>query len=104
MNGSSESEGRVEMYKDGEWGTICDEGWGANDATVVCSALGFTGSSEGIQGAYFTEGSGPIRMTDVACEGSEGSLEQCSHNPASECTHASDAGVKCNLTDSTGKI
>jgi len=36
-------EGRLEIYHDGQWGTICDE-WGeftAREAGVACYVLGF---------------------------------------------------------------
>ena len=41
VNGGSSS-GRVEICKLEDWVTICDQGWGTEEASVVCSQLGFS--------------------------------------------------------------
>ena len=51
--GATPSMGRVEICLDNNWGGLCDNGWDANDAFVVCRQLGFrtegkwTGSKQG---------------------------------------------------------
>jgi len=41
-NGPSSYEGRVEVCTGGEWGTICNQHWGDQEAQVVCRQLGFS--------------------------------------------------------------
>ena len=39
--GSRPSEGRLEVSYGGQWGTVCDDEFDENEATVVCSMLGY---------------------------------------------------------------
>ena len=45
MPGSSANSGRVEVYYNNTWGTICDDGFSQRDAAVICNSLGFNGYS-----------------------------------------------------------
>ena len=97
MGGSSDSEGRVEVSYNGEWGTVCDDSWDTNDASVVCRSLGFAGALEAVSSAGFGQGTGIIVLDDVNCSGNESSLFECS-NPGlgvNNCGHSEDAGVRC---------
>ena len=46
VNGSVENEGREELCVDGIWGTVYDDDWDTDDASVVCTQLGYTSLGE----------------------------------------------------------
>ena len=98
VGGAVDNEGRVEVYHNGEWGTVCDDSWGIFDANVVCNQLGYNGATSAPGFAAFGQGTGPIHYDNVACTGSETRLADCSHNGVGihNCVHAEDAGVVCN--------
>ena len=98
VNGNTTLTGRVEIYLDNQWGTICDDGWDINDANVVCRQLGFPSASKAFGGASHGKGSGPIWMNNVACSGSEAYVTDCSHRGwgNNDCTHSKDASVECS--------
>ena len=103
VGGSSYNEGRVEVNYNGEWGTVCDDGWDDTDAGVVCRQLGFGSSGTAIGSAGFGQGSGSIWLDSVTCTGNESTLAECGHlgvNVTRSCTHAKDAGVRCSRLQS----
>ncbi|XP_062891227.1 deleted in malignant brain tumors 1 protein-like isoform X4 [Mobula hypostoma] len=97
VGGSDRCSGRVEVWHSAQWGTVCDDGWDTDDAKVICSQLGCPPAAAAIQGAHFGQGSGNIWMDDVACNGNESALEECSFGGwgSHNCNHGEDAGVNC---------
>ena len=97
VGSTSPNEGRVEVYHNGIWGTVCDDGWDLTDATVVCQQLGLFTAIDAPVAGFFGEGSGPIWYDEVNCTGSETNITQCSHLGLGQhdCTHMKDAGVVC---------
>ncbi|KAL0195261.1 hypothetical protein M9458_008833, partial [Cirrhinus mrigala] len=82
VNGFNLCSGRVEVFHNGTWGTVCD------DLGVVIEAK---------SNAYFGQGSGQIWLDDVQCSGNESTLKNCSSRAwgSHDCGHHEDAGVIC---------
>jgi len=101
-DGINEKEGRVEIYRNNQWQTVCDNGWDDNDAVVVCKQLGYSGGTAKIK-AYFGKGTGSILLNDVNCTGNEHSIFGCKHSfDVHDCKHRKDAGVICTGEVSRG--
>ena len=98
VGGSWNGEGRVEIFYNGNWGTVCDDSWDLNDARVVCRELGYSGAVSAHGSAHFGSGSGQIWLDDVNCMGSETSIVNCSHSGwgSHDCSHGEDASVVCS--------
>ena len=96
------SKGRVEVFYNGSWGTVCDDWWDLKDANVVCRQLGFPGAVAANKTAAFGRGEGDIWMDNVRCTGDESSLTECNHEGwgIENCGHDEDAGVICSTGDS----
>ena len=52
--------GRVEVYHNNQWGTICDDLFGSVDANVVCQTLNFTNGALCYNSYSFGRGTGII--------------------------------------------
>ena len=97
VGGATNLEGRVEVYHNDQWGTICSNDWDLNAAIVVCRQLGYYGDANSAQ---FGPGSvsQPIWLDDLSCNGDENYITDCTHDnwANNDCHHWQDAGVTCS--------
>ncbi|NXN06988.1 C163A protein, partial [Indicator maculatus] len=98
VGGEHRCSGRVEVWLQGSWGTVCDDSWDRQDAEVACRQLGCGPAVSALGEAAFGEGTGPIWLEQVECQGTESSLQDCWARPGDSgvCRHKEDAGVKCS--------
>ena len=84
------------------WGTVCDHSFSSSDANVVCTQLTrnlgyrFNGTVL-LPISEFAQGSGPIFIDELACNGEEGRVLECGGSAPGlhTCTHIHDAAVRC---------
>ncbi|XP_033848123.3 T-cell differentiation antigen CD6 isoform X3 [Acipenser ruthenus] len=91
--------GRVEVWEEGFWGTVCDDWWDMKDGDVTCAQVGCGFAVEVLSGGALQFGNGhdPILMDDVNCTGTERFLWECPFlKHSGDCGHKEDAGVICS--------
>ena len=97
MDGGAKTEGRVEVYMEGSWGTVCNDGFDDVDASVICRQLGYLGGVA--RSASSTFGIGklnmPVWLRDLDCTGTEDNIMQCPRGQEVRCFHSEDVAVIC---------
>ena len=87
----------MEVFINGEWGTVCGVSWDPLDSKVVCRQLGYNGVNRTYSYTSqhnFGEGRGQIWLRDLQCTGSEANHLQCPRGGVgSGCAHFFDVGV-----------
>ncbi len=53
--------GRVEVFYNNSWGTVCDDAFGSPEANVICQSLNFSSALCHVREAGFGQGSGEIQ-------------------------------------------
>ncbi|KAM9780719.1 scavenger receptor cysteine-rich domain-containing group B protein isoform 2-T2 [Syngnathus typhle] len=96
-DGPNRCEGRVEVYYNDNWGTVCDDDWDMLDAQVVCHQLDCGVAVAMGSTSHYGQTYLPIVLDNVDCQGWETNLGHCDslgwgvHN----CYHYEDVSIKC---------
>ena len=96
-DGDGAADGRLEIFHDDEWGLVCDDGFGAEEAAVACRQLGYIGFFD-FEVEVVASSLIPVWLDDVVCTGSETRLIDCQHATLGEhnCTYIEAVDVTCN--------
>ena len=88
--------GRVEVLHNGEWGTVCSDGFDMDDAKVVCRQAGYGPPSQ-FRIDPSNRRHGRIWVDNLHCYGSENTIFDCRSNTwgNTDCTHEQDIFVRC---------
>jgi len=94
--------GGVQVYYNGTWGTVCDDGFQMEEAHMVCISLGYTQAKKTYGPVHLCHKNlppcGPILLDDLSCPPKATSVSECDHNGWGEhnCGHHQDIGVVCS--------
>uniref|UniRef100_A0A9J8BSH9 SRCR domain-containing protein n=1 Tax=Cyprinus carpio carpio TaxID=630221 RepID=A0A9J8BSH9_CYPCA len=75
--GKGRCSGRLEVYHNAVWGSVCDDQWDISDAQVVCRQLGCGAALRADGNSVFGAGEGVVWMNRVECRGNEIHLWDC---------------------------
>ncbi|XP_054741887.1 protein bark beetle isoform X2 [Anastrepha obliqua] len=105
VGGAGDYEGRLQVYLDGRWGTVCDYGWTVLNAALVCHHLGYTLNPRDwrlhrsqMPTVGVTE---DVIVSNVRCTEHDLDITKCHAEYLTRgefensCTHENDVGMRC---------
>uniref|UniRef100_A0A9J8CKB9 SRCR domain-containing protein n=1 Tax=Cyprinus carpio carpio TaxID=630221 RepID=A0A9J8CKB9_CYPCA len=97
IGGEGRCSGRLEVYHNAVWGSVCDDQWDISDAQVVCRQLGCGAALRADGNSVFGAGEGVVWMNKVECRGNEIHLWDCplSLKKHTDCSRKKHAGLTC---------
>ncbi|RDD39051.1 Fibrillin-2 [Trichoplax sp. H2] len=99
VGGQYADSGRLEIYHNNMWGTVCSDYFHKADANVVCRQLDFNLGAANYGNYHGSSSTGPIWLSNLHCKGNEMYLKECRHNGwgVHNCGHDKDISVTCRF-------
>ncbi|RDD42227.1 Deleted in malignant brain tumors 1 protein [Trichoplax sp. H2] len=98
--GMKSMSGRIEVYANGTWNTICGKGFTKTSAELICHRLGYNGVKSYYKktntDGSFGKGYGRIIMSHLQCLGNETSILDCPYHANVNCDHLHDVSIICS--------
>ncbi|MEL6180397.1 MAG: kelch repeat-containing protein, partial [Myxococcota bacterium] len=99
VGGDDAFSGRLEVFANGQWGTVCDDSWGSVDSRVACTQYLGAPATGTFTNRNTAPSSTPIWLDNVTCTGNETRLLSCP-NPGigvHNCAHSEDVHLVCRF-------
>ncbi|XP_053388860.1 scavenger receptor cysteine-rich domain superfamily protein-like, partial [Mercenaria mercenaria] len=83
VNGDTPHSGRIEVFHNNKWGTVCEKGFTKADAQVVCQTIGYNVSTDlAIVIDKYDSGYTPynVMIRNLTCIGNESDISLCPSN------------------------
>lgn len=105
IGGKGWHEGRVEVFWNQQWGTVCGgKSFDMKAGRVICRYLGYPGAVKVYNKPWqtvraFGRGYGSVWFANMKCNGKEPTPYHCEMNAIGlqKCRHYLDVGVQCRL-------
>ncbi|KAG5895778.1 hypothetical protein JTB14_001625 [Gonioctena quinquepunctata] len=110
LGGSSETEGRLQLKINDQWGTVCNYGWTMKNAALVCQQLGYVLNPDDwnlerneVPAAGTAE---TVILSNIQCDDFDLDITKCKSESTADflnsCNHDNDVGVRCYKTSWAG--
>ncbi|KAL0153755.1 hypothetical protein M9458_050942, partial [Cirrhinus mrigala] len=95
--GGSRCSGRLEIFHNRTWMSVCDAAFDQQDAEVVCRELDCGAPVQVLGAAVFGKGDTRMWTQEIQCRGNESQIHLCptSQSHKYNCSHVSEVGLMC---------
>lgn len=96
--GGARNQGKVELYRRGEWGAVCNDGWNIRYGDMVCKMLGYSKASWVYSVERGRNGRGRMWIIDERCDDRDSFIKNCLERSREwhSCYQGKEAAVRCD--------